>query len=75
MIDDERHCPANVYEMADDDASPSEAPGCGAEILAQTVLDLIQADPHQWSKRPCTTCQAVSTILKKPFGCVLHAKS
>ena len=42
-------------------------------IILGTVLDLIQADPHQWSTRPCPTCQAVSAIINKPFGCVLKA--
>lgn len=31
-----------------------------ARILCQAALDLIEKDPHQWSKRPCTTCQTVS---------------
>lgn len=43
-------------------------------IILGTVLDLIQDDPHQWSTRPCSTCQAVSAIINKPFGCVLKAE-
>lgn len=42
-------------------------------VILGTVLDLIQADPHQWSTRPCSTCQAVSAIVNRPFGCVLKA--
>ncbi len=33
------------------------------------VLRLIEGDPHQWSSRPCQTCQAVSSLVGKPFGC------
>jgi hypothetical protein len=40
-----------------------------ANLLVQAILDLIQADPHQWSARPCQTCRSISTIAGKPFGC------
>ncbi len=38
-------------------------------LLPAAVLDLIQRDPHQWSKRGCATCRSVSTLLGQPFGC------
>lgn len=38
-------------------------------LLPKAVLDLIQGDPHSWSDRPCPTCQPISTMLGKPFGC------
>lgn len=44
-----------------------------ARVIVNAVTDLIQADPHQWSKRPCATCAAVSTLLGKPFGCQTKA--
>lgn len=44
-----------------------------ARVLVEAVTSLIQNDPHQWSKRPCSTCAAISTILGKPFGCLTHA--
>jgi hypothetical protein len=37
------------------------------------AFDLIQADPHSWSSRPCSTCKAVSALIGRPFGCVLYA--
>lgn len=40
-----------------------------ARILMETVLKLIQNDSHHWSKRPCSTCSSISTIVGKPFGC------
>jgi hypothetical protein len=42
-------------------------------IIVESILNLIQDDPHLWSKRPCSTCRAVSSIIGKPFGCVLKA--
>jgi hypothetical protein len=41
---------------------------CVGKIL-DAVLALIQADPHQWSNRPCETCRTVGTLVGKPFGC------
>jgi len=35
-------------------------------------LDLIQDDPHQWSARPCSTCQTISTLTERPFGCMKY---
>ena len=37
--------------------------------LTKAALDLIYADPHQWSTRGCVTCSAVSKITGRPFGC------
>lgn len=45
-----------------------------ANILMDTVLELLQKDPHQWSTRPCSTCKAISSILGKPFGCYKYKK-
>lgn len=37
----------------------------------RTVVELIEADPHQWSTRPCATCRAVTALLDgMAFGCV-----
>ena len=38
------------------------------------VLALLQNDNHAWSKRPCSTCRAVTSIVGEPFGCVLYAE-
>ena len=43
-------------------------------LLPQAVLDLIYGDPHQWSHRPCPTCQPISTMLGQPFGCYRFQK-
>jgi hypothetical protein len=44
-----------------------------AYVLAEAALSVIQADPHQWSERPCQTCKAVGAIFGKAFGCYLYA--
>lgn len=36
---------------------------------ANLIARLLHGDPHQWGKRPCQTCRAVSSILGYPFGC------
>lgn len=36
---------------------------------------LLQKDGHQWSTRPCSTCQAVSSLIGRPFGCILYANA
>lgn len=46
-----------------------------AEVLAHAALDLVEADPHQFSNRPCATCRTVSTLTGRPFGCqAAHAR-
>lgn len=37
------------------------------------ILNLWQSDPHQFSNRPCATCQTISSLTGKPFGCNLKA--
>lgn len=37
--------------------------------VAKSAFDLIYADPHSWSTRPCPTCRAVSALFDVPFGC------
>lgn len=44
------------------------------DVVMGAVLRLLQDDGHQWSERPCSTCQAVSSIAGKPFGCVEYAR-
>lgn len=41
--------------------------------VVRAILDLIQADPHSWSARPCSTCRAVGSIVGQPFGCYVYA--
>lgn len=44
------------------------------QVYTETILQIVQGDPHNWSTRPCTSCQTISSMLGKPFGCVLRAK-
>lgn len=41
-----------------------------AAVVADAALRLIEADPHQFGKRPCQTCAAVSALINRPFGCL-----
>lgn len=34
---------------------------------------LIESDPHSWSTRPCLTCQSVTALTGRDFGCVRKA--
>lgn len=36
---------------------------------AEAVARLVEVDPHQFSKRPCSTCWTVSALLGRAFGC------
>lgn len=40
-----------------------------ANVLIDTIANIIYADSHHWSTRPCETCKAITAILGKPFGC------
>jgi len=40
-----------------------------AEMLVDAALRAIEADPHQWSTRPCQTCRTVSALVGRAFGC------
>ncbi len=39
-------------------------------LLPAAMFDAIYADPHQWSSRPCRTCQTVTDLTGRSFGCV-----
>ena len=43
-------------------------------LIMDTVVELIGADGHQWSDRPCATCHAVTSLLGRPFGCYWYQK-
>lgn len=44
------------------------------KMVPQAALDIFAADPHRFSTRPCATCQNVSTIIGRAWGCVQAAK-
>ena len=37
------------------------------------ALELLEADPHPFSTRPCPTCRPVSVLLGRPYGCSAKA--
>ena len=38
-------------------------------VFIESILRIVQNDPHQWSNRPCESCRTISSIIDKPFGC------
>lgn len=38
------------------------------------AVEALGKDMHVVSTRPCATCQVLSNLLGKPFGCIAHAK-
>ena len=38
-------------------------------IIMEPILNLLENDPHSWSKRPCPTCRTISSMIGRPFGC------
>jgi len=44
--------------------------GLVKRVLLRPILNLIEKDPHQWTARPCSTCQTISQMIEEPFGCV-----
>ena len=38
-------------------------------LMMDSVLEIVQDDPHQWSTRPCTSCKTITSLIGKPFGC------
>lgn len=37
------------------------------------ALEPLHTDSHQWSRRPCATCQKITGNLGRPFGCIRYA--
>lgn len=38
--------------------------------IERAVADLLYADPHHWSPRPCGTCKSATALLGVNYGCV-----
>lgn len=41
--------------------------------LVEKIM-VLDVDNHFWSTRPCETCQDISDLINKPFGCIKKAK-
>jgi len=57
-----------------DEQKAEEMIRAAAKMLMSAALQTIQADPHQWSDRPCQTCRAISSLAGQEFGCYLYQK-
>ena len=45
-----------------------EALRLSIKTIMNAVVEAIGVDGHQWSDRPCQTCQVVTSIIGQPFG-------
>lgn len=61
-------------QTQDEVANPDAAVLAAARAITTAALDLIYADPHQWSTRGCATCRAVTALVGQPFGCDRYRK-
>lgn len=39
-----------------------------------SAFNLLEIDPHSFSTRPCQTCQQVTALIGRDFGCVKRRK-
>ncbi len=65
----------NPARMSHQEQTHEDIIRAAARILMGAVLDLIEADSHHFGDRPCQTCQTVTVILQRPFGCVKKAST
>ena len=42
--------------------------------VAEIIARLFESDCHSWSTRPCATCNEISKLLGRPFGCIARAE-
>ncbi len=61
-------------------APPTDTPDAVALIpkddmipKSEVIARMWEVDPHGFSSRPCSTCQHITEILSRPFGCVKAA--
>lgn len=39
-------------------------------FVAESIAGLMEADPHKFDIRPCSTCATISKLIERNFGCV-----
>ncbi len=57
-----------IHQMSDADVQ--KVIKAAALLMAETALQMIEKDPHQYSSRPCETCRVISSLIGRPFGCM-----
>ena len=45
-----------------------------ARIIVEAAMELLYKDGHHWSERPRPTCNAITSLIGKDFGCVRYRK-
>ena len=43
------------------------------KAFMRPIADLLYADSHYWSARPCPTCRTITQLIGEPFGCIRFA--
>lgn len=64
----------DITDALDRISKAIEGLGHDRSILT-SALDVLQKDPHYWSKRSCATCQVITSLAGRDFGCVAYAKA
>lgn len=47
----------------------------GIEAKLRMALVELDRDPHNFSTRPCSTCDPIAELLGEPFGCVRYGRT
>jgi len=59
--------------MGDNAAEVARAVAADKDRVLAAVLRVVEGDPHLWGLRPCQSCQAVTDLAGRPFGCNVKA--
>ena len=54
------------------DADAKDIIRAAVQVIMEPILDMLQSDPHGWSSRPCSTCDTITAMMGKPFGCAKY---
>jgi len=64
-----KDCPECLWASYKRSQTDPKVVQLAALALLEPVLRLWEQDPHLFSSRPCSTCQSISAIVGRPFGC------
>lgn len=45
-----------------------------ARLIIDSIVSVLQNDPHSWSTRECETCRVITGLIRRPFGCYEYAR-
>lgn len=44
------------------------------KMVPVAALEIYAKDPHMFSSRPCATCQNISAVIGRPWGCSAYGR-